>query len=221
MFVKNQWTEHEEQLIARLLVNPPRLMQPARKIDYAATYPFRTCDIPLPSDDTGFVYMIVSVRDVTRTYVGETKNIDTRFKQHNSGYGAVGTADPMYRPYCMAGYICGMSHVTPSGRMALERRWKQCIEANSIRGDNDIMSRLQQGKRVAQEYNESMQGGDVIANPENLLQFVYTIESKALSQLPTARGVLEGAINLNESERDDDSTAADSMLQREHEGHLV
>ena len=56
---------------------------------------------------------------------------------------------------------------------------------------------------------------------KNLLQFVYTIESKALSQLPTARGVLEGAINLNESERDDDSTAADSMLQREHEGHLV
>ena len=83
------------------------------------------------------------------------------------------------------------------------------------------MSRLQQGEWVAQEYNKSMQGNDVTANPENLLQFVYTIETKALSQLLTARGVLEGAINLNESERDDDSTAADSMLQREHEGHLV
>ena len=112
----------------------------------------------------------------------------------------------------MGGYICGMSHVTPSGRMALERRWKQCIEANSIRGDNDIMSRLQQGERVAQEYNESMQGDNVTANPKNLLQFVHTIESKALSQLPTAGRVLEGAMNLNESEQDDDSTAADGML---------
>ena len=118
-------------------------------------------------------------------------------------------------------YVCGMLHVTPRGRMALEQRWKQYIGANSILKDNNIMSRLQQGERVAQEYNESMQGDNVTADPENLLQFVYTIESKALSQLPTARGVLEGAINLNESERDDDSTAADSMLQREHEGHLV
>ena len=56
----NQWTEHEEQLIERLSVNPSRQMQLSRSVDYTTTYPFCKCDILLPTDDTGFLYMLIS-----------------------------------------------------------------------------------------------------------------------------------------------------------------
>ena len=197
----NQWMEYEEHLIERLSINPSTQRPNPRKIDYSSVFPFRTCDIPLPNDDTGFVYMLISVRDVSRTYVGQTKNIDRRFKEHNSGYGAEGTANTFYRPYCMGGYICGMANVTPRGRIALERRWKNYIESISNRGDYNVMSRLEQGERIVQEYNERIQEHN--NHPENLLQFVYTIEHTALGRLPTSTPALENSLNNDSPDKNE------------------
>ena len=145
--------------------------------------------------------MLISVQDVSRTYVGQTKNIDRRFKEHNSGYGAEGTANTFYRPYCMGGYICGMANVTPRGRIALERRWKNYIESISNRGDYNVMSRLEQGERIVQEYNERIQEHN--NHPENLLQFVYTIEHTALGRLPTSTPALENSLNNDSPDKNE------------------
>ena len=92
----NQYMEYEENLIKRLSINPSTQIPNPRKIDYISVFPFCMCDIPLYNNDTGFVYMLISVQDVILTFVGQTKNIDRWFKEHNSGYGVNGTANPFY-----------------------------------------------------------------------------------------------------------------------------
>jgi predicted GIY-YIG superfamily endonuclease len=98
---------------------------------FAATsslvYPYRISDISLPDDESGFVYFLVSVKDCGRTYVGQSKNISRRLKEHNKGWGAMGTAEPQYRPYTVAAYMCGMPHIDKRGRESLEQRWKKFI----------------------------------------------------------------------------------------------
>ncbi len=60
--------------------------------------------------------------------VGECQNLSRRFTQHNSvGGGSHGTADPMYQPYFLAGYIYGMGHLSQLQRESLEGKWKRYV----------------------------------------------------------------------------------------------
>ena len=97
--------------------------------------------------------MLVSVRDFDRDYVGQTTHLAKRFCEHNSGRGAVETADPYYQPWCMGAYICGLSHMDKTGREDLERRWK-VFNGLTIREERrNIESRIEQGQRVVAEHN--------------------------------------------------------------------
>jgi len=73
-------------------------------------YPYRISDTSLLDDESGFVYFLVSVKDCGRPYVGQTKNISRRLKDHNKGWGAMGTAEPQYRPYAVAAYMRNATH---------------------------------------------------------------------------------------------------------------
>ena len=155
--VGNQWTSYIEELLQRLSVNGSGPTMPGQNIiNYADLYPYRTCDIILPRDTTGYVYMIASVKHPDRTYIGQTQDLCRRFYEHNKGYGAQGTEDPIHRPYFMVAFICGLSHMTESGRTALEERWKLHIN-NAIRANRcrDLFSRVMQGERVVMDYNNN------------------------------------------------------------------
>jgi predicted GIY-YIG superfamily endonuclease len=155
--VGNQWTSYIEELLQRLSVNGSGPTMPGQNIiNYADLYPYRTCDIILPRDTTGYVYMIASVKHPDRTYIGQTQDLCRRFYEHNKGYGAQGTEDPIHRPYFMVAFICGLSHMTESGRTALEERWKLHIN-NAIRANHcrDLFSRVMQGERVVMDYNNN------------------------------------------------------------------
>ena len=166
---ENQWTDHIEHLLQRLSINPGTAPEDMREINYTSTFPYRTCDIEIPSAKTGYVYMFFSVKDFNRTYVGQTKDIHKRLKQHNSGYGARGTAEKRYQPYALAGYICGMANIDRAGREHIEQDWKNYNNDLISHGDYSIMSRIKQGERVVAEYNS-------LKLPENQLLFVRTIE---------------------------------------------
>jgi len=131
----------------------------------------------LPSDSTGFVYMLVSVKDCSRTYVGQTENISKRLYQHNKGWGAVGTADPQYRPYAVAAYICGMGHMERVEREGIEKKWKiynRAIMQESSRRRNDVMDRIEQGRRIVVEYNEDQ------PYEEMFIRFVITVDRSSV-----------------------------------------
>ncbi len=42
-------------------------------ISVPSVYPYRINDFSLPLDSTGVVYMLLSVKDCSRTYVGQTE----------------------------------------------------------------------------------------------------------------------------------------------------
>ena len=151
--IANQWTSYVEMLLDRLSVNGSSNLEHQHVFNYAEVFPYRTCDIELPMNSSGFVYMLVSVRDFDRDYVGQTENLARRFYEHNSGHGAEGTSDPYYRPYCVAAYICGLAHMAKAGREDLEWRWKLFNVQALIEGRTDIQSRIDQGRRVVENYN--------------------------------------------------------------------
>ena len=168
-----QWTNHVENLLHRLSVNPSKKPEDIVTLDYTKAYPLRTCDIMLPTDRTGYVYILMSVRDTNRTYVGQSIDLKKRLRQHNSGAGAKGTANRRFRPYCVAGYICRMNNLSKADRVGMESSWKH-MNAGLLRmGDKDVMSRIAQGERLVQMYNEGK-------HPEDWLLFVQTIQRKVV-----------------------------------------
>ena len=43
--------------------------------------------IPIPRYNTGYLYFLVSSKDSTKTYFGQTMDLSKRLSQHNSGFG--------------------------------------------------------------------------------------------------------------------------------------
>ena len=72
-----------------------------------SVHPFRPKDIPLPTDTSGVVYMLTSAKNYHTVYVGFTQDMPRRLKQHNAGYGAIQSCDPLKRPWVLIGYIAG------------------------------------------------------------------------------------------------------------------
>ena len=160
--ISNQWTPYVEELLGRLSLNGGSGPSPSRVMEYSEVFPYRTCDISLPTDSTGYVYMLVSIRDFDKDYVDQTKNLARRFAEHQCGRGARGTSDPYYCPYCIAAYICGLSHMDKTQRECLEWKWKVYNTKTVAQRNNDIRSRIEQGQRVVEEYNETCSENDQI-----------------------------------------------------------
>ena len=100
-------------------------------------FPFRLCDIVVPNCNTGFVYMLVSMKVNTFTYIGETNNIHVRLNQHNSGYGAQTTCPLSLRPYARFAYVCGFEGNRPV-RRRFEESWKSRRDTERMRGVTDM-----------------------------------------------------------------------------------
>ena len=169
--IGNQWTNYIDRLLDRLSINGSDQARINATVNYADNYPYRTCDIFIPTDCTGYIYILVSVRDVGRTYIGECLNLSRRFNQHNSvGGGSHGTADSMYQPYFLAGCICGMGHLSQLQRESLEGKWKRYVTSVINQGNHDLSSRVRKGEEVVEEYNENR-------IEEERITFVITMRS--------------------------------------------
>ena len=71
-------------------------------------YPFRISDFLVPHSNTGYVYMLISVRDLSFTHIGITNFIRTIIQIHNSGFGSLSTKPSHLRPYTLFAYIWGL-----------------------------------------------------------------------------------------------------------------
>ena len=70
------------------------------------------------------------------TCIFQTDNLSRRLPQNNSGYVAQGTADPIYCPYALAAYICGLNGMYIFAREALEGKWKRYF--NSLQSNGKL-----------------------------------------------------------------------------------
>ena len=117
-------------------------------------YPFRICDSPLPQCNTGFVYMLTSIKRPSYAYVGETECLRRNLKEHNSGYNSCSTEPSYLRPFAVMAYICGFD-----GKKTLHQHIKQKWEdrRNELfnNGVNDIREWSRCGNDVIQNTNEA------------------------------------------------------------------
>ena len=87
------------------------------------SFPFRIKDIPIAQCNTGFVYMLISLRKTMSIYIGMTKCLNTRLRQHNSGSGSHFTSVESLRPFSVFSYICGFDG-NRELMLKLEKTWK-------------------------------------------------------------------------------------------------
>ena len=102
---------------------PPIVVAPPI-INAPEFYPFRMCDLELPTDNSGFVYLLISLQDRTTTYIGKTTGLAKRLSSHNSAYGKTKqtSANPLLKPWAYYGVVCGFQG-NDSEMKRIESRW--------------------------------------------------------------------------------------------------
>lgn len=95
-------------------------------------HPFRPVDVELPYDNTGYSYLLVSLRHPNATYIGQTNNIRRRLREHNSGYGAIQTRDSRLRPWALLTLVCGFDG-DRQAQQEFEQRWQNARQRESRR----------------------------------------------------------------------------------------
>ena len=169
----NQWTQMMESVLNMVTINSngPTEM-PQHTLPFTDLYPFtlRGSSV-LPTDSTGYVYLLISFRNRHFTYIGQTENIVQRFRQHQSGRGAVGTERVEDQPFAIACYITGLVHYTKAQRMGLEQQWRHY--RNQLDND-DVFNIITQGERLVNDQNNNA----VINGTPDRINFVRLISSQ-------------------------------------------
>ena len=70
-------------------------------------HPFRPIDVELPTDVTGYCYVLSSLRHPDVSYIGETSRLGRRIDEHNSGSGSLQTASVHLRPWILLCFVAG------------------------------------------------------------------------------------------------------------------
>jgi len=134
---RSQYSEYIAHLLTQLSHDndQPHASSPIQ-IDLQ-NHPFRPVDVEIPYDNTGYCYLLVSLRHSNVTYIGQTNNIRRRLREHNSGYGAMQTSDERLRPWALLSFVCGFEgkrHV----QREFERRWQSARFYASQRSNGNI-----------------------------------------------------------------------------------
>lgn len=129
---RTQWTDFMEHILSVITINSLR----HEIVQYATPehYPFQVCDMELPQCNTGFVYMLSSLRKPSYTYIGATDCIRSRIIRHNSGFGSRSTTKENLRPFAIMAYICGFGR-NRELMFSIEQKWK--IRRNELMSDGN------------------------------------------------------------------------------------
>ena len=76
---KTQWTDYIEDILSKITVGSSSIPQEVPLMTQQH-FPYRIRDSELPQCNSGYVYMLLSLRQMDYIYIGETQNIITRMK---------------------------------------------------------------------------------------------------------------------------------------------
>ena len=136
---RTQWTDHMERILNVVTVNTDndnneRVIQRGQMSH--SSFPYRPTDIILPTDCSGYVYMLISLRTNDFFYIGKTKDLHQRLRSHQSGYGSYSTMPEYLRPYAYFAYICGFDG-NETLMFYIEQQWKLSVNRMKNNGIND------------------------------------------------------------------------------------
>ena len=72
---------------------------------------YRICDINISIDNTGYVYMLISIRRRYFVCIIKTNENNKWLRAHNSGIGYQTSQQVNLRPYSIFTYICGSMEI--------------------------------------------------------------------------------------------------------------
>jgi hypothetical protein len=111
---------------------------------------YRSRDVLLPIDNTGFVYMLVSKQDTSCLYIGSCENLIVRYALHNTGHGALQTGPLSLRPWGLLAFISGFA-----GRIDTYKGFESAWIASKERLGQDRISLqavLDLGQELAEDF---------------------------------------------------------------------
>ena len=116
---------------------------------------YRPRDVIIPSDNTGFVYLLVSTVDLKFLYIGSCFNLIARYSSHNSGFGSLQTAPASLRPWAILAYVSGFEGHRRNF-LDFERRWiaRKIALQRQNSSQFSIEAILDLGETIALEFNE-------------------------------------------------------------------
>lgn len=136
----SQYSQYMEHLLSRLLDRPGGVGLGA--VDVAREHPFRPIDFSLPTDNSGYAYVLASASASAQgrvTYIGQAQNLALRYEQHKRGTGPEATREPSMGPWVMLGYVAGFEGCHRSVRLFFEALWQACRDReNTMRGNNPM-----------------------------------------------------------------------------------
>ena len=86
--------------------------------------PYNVCNAIIPANTNAFVYLLMSVKDFSSTYIGQTNNLAKRIEQHNRGIGATSTGNRLLRPWHCIAFVTGFDGSNSEERRRFERDWQ-------------------------------------------------------------------------------------------------
>ena len=110
---KTQWTDYMKEIISIITINLTTnydlntTESTISMIMTQLTFHFLVRDVSLPQCNIGYVYIFISIKYVTFTYIGKSKSIRRRIQQNNYGVVLVATETLHLQPYALIDYICG------------------------------------------------------------------------------------------------------------------
>ena len=167
----SQWDDYTERLV-RTASNQDNAV-----FDMAALSPFRPRKIELPVGEVGFVYLLVSTRDISACYVGEISNLRRRLLEHNSGKGA---------------FFTNQSHLRPWGVMCFATGFSDCPQSNR-------KERKHLEQKIHDNFFQNFNAFNRQGSPSEVLQIFLSCVSEHKSQVCGLRAVITGTILSRQS----------------------
>jgi predicted GIY-YIG superfamily endonuclease len=106
----------------------------------------------LPSASSGYVYMLTSLSSPEHVvYIGETSDLKSCLRDHNTGYGAKETSNTCLHPWGLYAFIVGFeANSMQSCQKELVERWRAAVTKNM-----HVNTVYTIGKLLAEEYGKS------------------------------------------------------------------
>lgn len=153
---KTQWSLHMEKVLNLITVNADNGNE--SRVMNTESFPYLIRNIVLPQCNTGYVYMLISIKMRNYIYIGTTNCIRSRLLAHNSGYGSTSTEPAYLRPYALFAYICGFGGGRADLRYYIENKWKEKRDQLIQSGTADHRTIALSANSVIQSLNEGQFG---------------------------------------------------------------
>ena len=112
-------------------------------------------DVVIPSDNTGFVYLLISTVDLQFLCIGSCYNLIARYSSHNTGFGSFQTAPASLRPWAILCYVSGFEGQRRHF-LDFERRWiaQKVALQRQPHSQASIEAIVALGETIALKFNE-------------------------------------------------------------------